>query len=77
MRVAIVLLAVVLTACGCGKKEAPRGESKTSLPHGCNEVRIVSVSGNDTLMETNDSRKIRFIREGNFGSAGEVFALCN
>jgi major membrane immunogen (membrane-anchored lipoprotein) len=73
MRAAVLIIAVLLTA--CGKKEMPR-EAQGRLPFNCHEVRILSVSGNDTLMETTDGTKRRFIREGNFGSVGDTFAYC-
>lgn len=75
MRVVVVVLAVLLTACGCGKKEMPR-EAQGRLPWNCNEVRILSITGNETLMERTDGTKIRFMREGNFGNQGDVFAYC-
>lgn len=77
MRVALVLIcAFVLTACGCGKKEAPREASNGKMPRGCNEVRIISGDGTQTLMERTDGTKIRFLRDGVFGTSGDLFTFC-
>lgn len=69
----VYMVAVGLIA-GCGKKEEVQPVAKPEVL--CWPVTILSITGDQTLMEKNTPEKYRLIRNGNYGKEGDVFTFC-
>lgn len=63
------MVAFSLAACA-KKEEQPKADS-------CPQVRVVLVTNNQTLLETTDENRYRYLREGVFGNQGDQFRFCH